>query len=284
MSATASFPCDKLGDEGFRVFESIGSESQPAAPAQVKRKALIARTVLPLSSRWLTLDDAALATDRGKLPAIAFRAYRIGGTLTYCTSTRRDALFGADDRSLHFLLRCLIDADGDDRYEAFKPHGELVPYNSRTGKTGTGTGIVPQARPLPKPVALIESSAAKDPNPAFAPRIVSELRVAAVSETELVLGATTQVSMLPGGSGERFRGSQDEARITVPLTEGEHALPDGRALRLARKGKGWTAVSGRAARIADLQCGGSVVAIGDRYTIMSDGGMSVISAANLPAS
>jgi hypothetical protein len=283
VASAGEFPCDKLADEGYRIFEGIGgAEAGSAEPVRLKKKALLARDRHPLATRWLTLDDQALATDGAKLPSLSFRAYRIDNSTRFCTSTHRDGVFGPRTQHGQFLLRCLIDQDGDGRYESYRAHGELVSYNSRTGKTGAASGIVPQARALPKPVALTESASAKDPNPAFAPRIFSELRVVDITDQSVTLSSAAHVAMLPGSFGERFRGSEEEGTFTVPLREGNWTSPTGRTFQFSRKGKAWYAASsGPAPSPAKLQCGGSVVAIGDKFTIMSDGGMSVVRLSDL---
>jgi hypothetical protein len=277
------FPCEKLEEEGLRVFEGIGPAAEAPAPAPIllKKKALLLRTRHPLLTRWLTFDDAALATDGGKLPPLAFRAFRIAGKVTFCTSTRRESVFGPNAQDGNFLLRCLVDEDGDGRYESHRAHGELVSYNSRTGARGKPTGAVPPLRALPRPVRLVESDAVKDPNAAFAPRILSELRVAAITDSDLVLAASSQVVMLPDPVGGRFRGGEAD-RITVPLREGTWTSPAGQTLVLSRKGKAWYARPAPAAVPGALLCGGSVVATGSAYSIMSEGGMSVIGRSSLP--
>ena len=277
------FPCERLQNEGFRIFESIGApEAQPSAPVRLKKKALLARERHPLTTRWLTVDDQALATEGGKFPAVPFRAFRIDGKPSFCTSVHRDSLFGPSTQDGQFLLRCLIDQNGDGRFDSFRAHGELVSYNSRTGKSGEPTGVVPAVRPLPKPLALIESAAAKDPNPTFAPRIFSELRVQAMTDQAVTLESNSHVAMLPGSFGERFRGSEEAETITVPLREGSWTSPSGRTILFSRKGKDWyAAMAGGGASGAALQCGGSVVAIGDKFTIMSEAGMSVVRRADI---
>jgi hypothetical protein len=278
-SVGGGFPCEKLRDEGVRVFEGIGApDAQPSAPVRLKKKALLARQRYPLTTRWLTLDDQALASEGGKFPAVPFRAFRIDGKTIFCTSAHRDSLFGPRTQDGNFLLRCLIDQNGDGRFESFRAHGELVAFNSRTGKSGEPTGAVPGVRPLPKPLALVESPAAKDPNPGFTPRIFSELRVAGVTDQAVTLQSMSHVAMLPGSFGERFRGSEDQETWTVPLREGSWTSPSGQTILFSRKGKDWYAAlaGGAAASGATLQCGGSVVAIGDKFTIMSEGGMSVV--------
>jgi len=282
-----AFPCGSLGNEGYKIFEGIGAPAEPptAAPVRLKKNALLAVERYPLETRWLTFDDAALASDGGKLPPIPFRAFRIDGSRAYCTSTWREAVFGPRNQDGNYLLRCLVDEDGDARFESFRAHGELVSYNMRSGKTGKPTGAVPPTRRLPKAVALVESAAVRDPNAAFAPRLVTELRVVKLTAQDVTLGLETQVAMLPGRSGERFRGAGDVQTMTVPLREGTWTSPAGTSIVLTRNGRDWfAAVAGRSGPPARLQCGGSVVDTGTMFTIMSEGGMSVVSRRNLPPS
>jgi hypothetical protein len=279
-----SFPCDKLGEESVRIFEGIGPAAEPAAaaPVRLKKGALIARERYPLVARWLTFDDLALATDGGKFPAVAFRAFRIEGKPSFCTSTVRENVFGPRQDGT-FLLRCLVDEDGDGRFESSRAHGELVSYNMRTGKTGRPTGTVPPLRPLSKPVALVENEAARDPSPLFAPRIVSELRVRAIGPETLTLVAATQVVMSPGPDGGRVEGGGDEQVMTLPLREGSWTSPSGRTILLARQGKDWHArLSGAAPAPVRLLCGGSVVTTGTLFSIMTEGGMSVVRGPDAP--
>ncbi len=278
LAGADSFPCEKLGEEGVRIFEGIGPAAEPVAiaPIRLKKGVLLARERYPLTTRWLTFDDLDFATDGGKFPALAFRAFRIGGKSSFCTSTFRENVFGPrQDGS--FLLRCLVDEDGDGRFESSRAHGELVSYNMRTGKTGRPTGIVPPLRPLPKPVALVENEAATDPSPFFVPRIVSELRVRGVGPETLTLVAATEVAMTPGPGGGRVEGGGDEQVMILPLREGSWTSPSGRTILLSRTGKDWHArLSGAAPAPARLLCGGSVVGTGTLYSIMSEGGMSVV--------
>lgn len=278
-AATADFPCERLGDDGYRIFEGIGAPAGAQAPAAVRLRkgAVLAAERYPLQSRLLTFDDSALATDGGKVPALPFRAYRIDGKPTFCTSSWRETIFGSRDRDGNYMLRCLFDEDGDGRYERFRAYGELVSYNMRTGKRGQPSGSEPTRHDLPKAVALIESESVRDPNAAFAPRIVSEIRVGKVTANEVTLRFISHVATLPGRSGEIFRGASEPETVTIPLREGNWSSPAGRSIALSRKGRDWYATAAPASgSTARLLCGGSVVDTGTSFTIMSDGGMSVI--------
>jgi hypothetical protein len=278
------FPCDKLGDGGFRIFEGIGplAERKPAVPLRLKKGARFRRETYPLLTRWLTFDDQALATEAGKFPPMAFRAFRIDGERRYCTSMFRESVFGPRVADGNFHLRCLYDQDGDGRLDSYRAHGELVSYNMRTGKTGRPSGNTPPRRALPKPVTLIETGSTSDPNPAFAPRITEDLKVTKIGPGEVTLAAVAEVSTLPAGSG--LRGVGKGRTMTVPLREGLWTSPDGRTLELSRKGSEWFALLGGEPRsTAGLQCGGSVVVTGTQFTILSEGGMSVIERRSVPA-
>jgi len=286
-AATMDFPCERLGDEGYRIFEGIGAPTEPQAPAAVRLRkgALLAAERYPLQSPLFTFDDGALATDGGTVPALPFRTYRIAGKPAFCTSTWRETIFGPKDRDGNYMLRCLFDEDGDGRYERFRAYGELVSYSMRTGKRGQPSGSVPTRHDLPRAVALIESASVRDPNAAFAPRIVSEIRVGKVTANEVILRFISRVATLPGRSGEIFRGASEAETVTVPLREGNWISPAGRSIALARKGTDWYAtVAPASTSTALLLCGGSVIDTGTSFTIMSDGGMSVIGKGNPPPS
>ena len=279
----ASFPCEQLGDSGTRVFDAVGPAAAPrsSAPVRLRKNALLARERFPLEAASFTFDDAALATDGGTLPALSFGAYRIGGALRFCSQESRDGVFGPRNRDGMYMMRCLVDSDGDGRFEGFRAHGELVPI-SRSGKTGAPTGIVPPLHPLPRPVALVRSAAAPDAQLRDAPRLVVETRVSGLTATAATVRTRAQVMIYPGQSDERI-GADYESVAAIPLREGRFELGFGRTILLARNGKSWQALlGGSTSAPAELQCGGSVVAVGSTFTILRDGGMSVLSRRPLP--
>lgn len=279
----ASFPCDKL-PEGALLFEGVGAPTGPAATAAValKKGARLTRHTYPLATRWMTLDDNVLATDGGKFPPIYFRPVWAEGQRRLCTSTVRDNVFGTPRSDGTYLLRCLVDQDGDGRFESSRAFLELVSYNLRTGKTGKPSGGIAPTRPLPKPVGLVEGGAGGERGPAWTPRVVEDLRVIEMTEAEVTLASRGFVQR-GAGAGGSLSGKGVGETFTLPLREGRWSGPDGLELVLSRKGKAWLASPAGSPRSgARLQCGGGAVQTGDEITLMTEASMNVLSSRPVP--
>jgi hypothetical protein len=271
-------PCERAADpeRAYQIHEALGpaGATRAAAPVRLKRGAVIARETRPFAVRWMTLDDAALATANGTRPAIAFRAYRIAGAQAFCTTAVRDDLFAADTGPGRFLLRCLEDRDGDGRYESYRPNTELVAYNMRRGRIGAPSGAAPVSAPLPRPVRLVEGG--QDVNAGMAPRVEAELRVVAIGPGEVTIRSSNSVAALPRALARMLRSDAGGTTFAVPLAEGTWTSPEGWTLSLARSGRNWAASAGGSwgARAAFL-CGGTVVDTGSSYAVLGDGGYAI---------
>jgi len=276
------FPCARLNDGGTRIYEAIGPRiaAKSASPVRLKRNAVLADDRHDLQTRWRTPDDTALSTDGGTARPLAFRTYRIANMSTPCTSMSRDTLFGPRNRDGSYALRCLFDTDGDGLFDAFRAHGELVSYNSRTGAIGKAAVTAPPTRPLPKPMRLADGGT--DPSPDFAPKVLSRIRVGKLTKDSAELIFASGVTAGPEIFGGLL-GRPGGQSVQMPLREGDWTGPHGARLTLTRKGGDWYASVPDGYGVPPrLQCGGSVVEVGDSFTVMTDGGMSMFSRTNLP--
>jgi hypothetical protein len=269
--------CAGIKGDDIKVFDAVIVASADTASAPLVKRKPIARERFDLVTRWYTLADQGLATDGGKLPSVPFRAFRVGAERRLCTAHARETLFGKPLADPNFMLRCLVDADDDGRFEGYQASAELVSYDMRTMARGKPAGTLPPVRSFEKPITLVEASGLTEPNAAFAPRIVAEARVAEITSDAVIIERKMQVAMLPGRSGERFRDWADAERWTVPLRQGLWTAPDGTLLELVQGAKGWMVAAPKGWFAPPrLACGKSVVELPHSIAIVGEGGMAVL--------
>lgn len=271
----SSFPCDKLRPVMFEVYEGFEPAPAPPGPVKVKRKAVLYDGAAPLIARDYMLAEPTVAADK----AILFHPYREGQERLLCTNSRSDALFGAGDEAAQFMLRCLVDADGDGRFEAFSRRVELFPF----GKDGKFPNPPPTpapvlGSPLPRPVTLVEK-----PGPAL--RAKGPYQIAARSRIVVSRVEGNQVELSFSGEAsiaDRLLSAGEETVYAVPMADGAVVPIGGTRIRFARRGSYWTAEAldgfGRAPR---LHCSGSVAEVGDTFTLLGASQQTVITRASL---
>ncbi len=281
--ASGDFPCDKIGGvvELFDGFEE-GSAPSPGA-VEVRKKAILFERRQGLVASSFTLSDAALANSGGTSAApVLFRKYRSGAETLFCTGTRSEALFGAGDAKIQFMLRCLVDKDGDGAFESFVHKGQLVPYNMRTGRTSAPTGEAPRFLPLPRPVTLVPAPAPARPDPFSSAEVLTRISVARVDGDKVELRFSGGVGRGPSSLADRMIGGA-ETIIAVPMTDGAEVPMLGTRIRFARRDGKWTAaVLDGFGRPPRLLCSGAVIEAGDTFTIMTPGGQASYARADLP--
>jgi len=270
MAQGVPFPCAELDRGEPRIFSDLAPNSAESVdmPVAVRRGAILARQERLFLSEWMTVADTALATASGTTSPILFRPYRIAGAKRFCTMTQRDDIFGPPPAAGNYLLKCLVDADGDGQFEAFRRHGELVSYNLRTGERGSPSGIVQQDQPLQVPFALVPTSMPKTPMMGFEPRLQSRLDIIKMDKAEITLRWRTQVSTEPGKA--KFRGGGFEERHVMPLQDGARAALGEYTVELHQTGRKWTATASPDEQQAEYRvCDGSVLQAGGLFWIVS---------------
>jgi hypothetical protein len=241
-----------------------------AAPVPIKKGAALLIAIYDLKNEWLTVSDVALATDDGTKAPVEFRPFLIQGVRQYCSGMARDKIFGTWPGPDNYLVRCLIDRDGDGRYEAFHRYGELVPYNRGSGKVGDPSGQTVHDRPLVAPIELIQLT---NPLKTYRrPIVLTRLSVAAVSPSDMTLRLSAKIGI--GPDDEKFPSYHAERgpEQVVPLQEGTFPV-HGHEISLRREGKGWVATT-RAmnAPPVTLLCSGGIIEAAGNYSLFHAGG------------
>jgi hypothetical protein len=223
-----------------------------------------------LKNEWFTVSDAALATDGGTKAPVEFRPFLIQGVRQYCSEMARDNIFGTWAGPDSYLVRCLIDRDGDGRYDAFHRYGELVPYNRGSGKVGDPSGQPVYNRPLVAPIELIQLTL---PLKSYRrPIVLTRLKVAAVSPSSMTLRLSAKIGN--GPDDEKFPSYHAERgpEQVVPLQEGPVPV-HGYEISLRREGKGWVATTRAMNELpVKLLCSGGVIEAAGNYSLFHAGG------------
>lgn len=282
IPASIDFPCDKLADP-VELFDGIEENPAPSPGAvEVKRKAILFERRQRLVAPAFTPSDAALANSGGRNAApVLFRNHRSGAGTMFCTQTSSEALFGADDAKLPFLLRCLVDKDGDGAFESFVPKVQLVSFNMRTGRPADPTGEAPALLPLPRPVTLVPAAAPAHPDPFWNADVLTQISVASVHGSDVELRFSGSVVRGPADLAGGMRGA--ESMIDLPMTDGAEVPLLGTRIRFARRDGKWMAtVLDGFGRPPRLICSGAVIEAGDSFTILTPGGQASYARTDLP--
>jgi hypothetical protein len=284
MSAAApDFPCHKLADSTVEVFDALEESIAAALGAvEIRKKARLFERRQKLAAAAFAIADAGPAPVDGRATApMTFRKYRSGAETLLCTQKRDDALFGAGDTRAQFMLRCLVDRDGDGAYESFVHKAELVPYNMRTGRSGPSSGTVPGILALARPIRLVPAAAPARPDPFASAEVLTRISVAWVKGEVVGLRFSGGVRRGPDSLADRMMDGA-EAEAVLPMAEGIETPVLGTRIRFARSGAKWTgAIQSGFGREPRLLCGGSVIEAGDTFTILTPGGQSVIARSSL---
>ena len=261
--------CGTALGEDIQLFDAVSVEKAAPVALRLQRKARLQQS-FALSAGSMQLPPGPLATHKGRPVDVRFqRTLSPDGTgERWCTSHTPDGLVGARDPDGTYLLRCLVDADGDGRHEALQAQGRLVPMNQRRSAAPVPP---PAPRPLPGPVTLVPAAAVRSTIPfGFAPRIIGELRVTEVGAAAAVIERKLQPAIFASDS---FRSWADAERWTVPLQAGEWTAPDGTHLWLAGSGKDWTvSAPGGWFRTPALGCRGAFVELPATFAVFGFGG------------
>lgn len=276
-TAQVPFPCDKLTGE-HRVVAAIGQALSPAkrSPVQVKKKAVVASQEQPLLWHWSKPEGAIGGVVPYQKPQLFFRRYLIDGEVRNCAEGRRDDVFGVDDASQHYLLRCLVDADGDGRFEAFRRYVELVRMDERSMKPGPSLGVAQTDEPLVQPFRLVPAAGAKAMNSAFEPRIHSFIRVMEVRKDTVVLQSNVRVETFPREFDDSFGNPTNPPTVELPLQHGLDNLVDGTRIFIAGSSGKWTiSAPDGFGETAQLICEGRVVETSSTFAILHAGALEI---------
>ncbi|MEH3123499.1 MAG: hypothetical protein PGN16_16270 [Sphingomonas phyllosphaerae] len=278
--AQQAFPCAILGKTEARIFEGFEPASEPKGnlkPIKVRKGAVLGEEKRAIRTGWMMIDPPSSST-KSSLSPMAFAPYMIGSQTHLCTSMFRSEVFGQTEDQNNYLLRCVLDADKDGRYDHFHRYAELVSTNLRTGKSEKGKGVEQSDNALPQAFRLVTlADGAAIPNAAFEPRVVQRLAIQMVSKDEMIVGLASDVSILP----DAFDARRNEAaqRITIPLRDGAEGKIGGWEVTVQQAGGGWTATAHANPSIppATFTCDGAVVVTGDAYTVVGPGGSRTLS-------
>lgn len=274
----ASFPCSKLAQGEYRVFKGLIrlNEASPI-PIKIKKGAVILQIRQALLTDWKKPEGQIGAVVPYQQPQLLFRPYRIAGVLRYCAEGQRDDVFGAGDKTVQYLLRCLVDSNADGKYDSFHRYGELVKTDYRTGKTDAPSGVVQSDLPLIKPFALTASGVTQPQNSRFEPAVQSMIKIKELRKNVASLSILTFVSFGISETESSFGRRTEDKILELSLQDGVETMVDGTNFVIARRGSDWTLTPNRGfGGKADLVCGGSVLDAGGTYTIFTGGGMSVV--------
>lgn len=276
-TAQVPFPCDKLTGE-HRIVAAIGPALSPAtrSAVQVKKKAVVASQERPLLWHWSKPEGAIGAVVPYQNPQLFFRRYLIDGKVRNCAEGRRADVFGVNDASQHYLLRCLVDADGDGRYEAYRRYVELVRMDERSMKPGPSLGVAQVDQPLVQPFRLVPAAGAKAMNSAFEPRIRSFIRVKEVRKDTVVLQSHSRVETFPSEFDDNFGNPPSSPTVELPLQHGLDTLVDGTRIVIAGSSGKWTiSAPDGFGETAQLICEGRVVETSSAFAILHAGALEI---------
>lgn len=277
-TARVPFPCDKLTGE-HRIVAAIGPALSPAtrSAVKVKKKAVVANQERPLLWHWSKPEGAIGSVVPYQKPQLFFRRYLIDGNVQNCAEGRRDDVFGANDAAQQYLLRCLVDADGDGRFEAYRRHVELVRMDERTMKPGPSLGVEQSDESLVQPFRLVPATEAKAFNSAFELRIRSVIGVKEVRKDTVVLQSHSRVDTFPRDLGDRSSNPPNSPTVELPLQHGLDTLVDGTRIVIAGSSGKWTVSAPDGfGETAQLICDGRVVETSAGFAILHAGAMTIL--------
>lgn len=277
--AQDSFDCGLLGDQEYRMFQTVGASPNvsPVAPVKIKKGKIVVDEVRPLLSDWYKPEGTLGGVIPYKQAQILFSQYQVEGKAKLCSSQRHEDIFGPGETGHHYFLRCLADADQNGQYRAFHRYGELVPYDARTGKTGASSGVTQLDQQLVQPFKLVSTEAAQ-PNGTFSDRILrTVLYVADLTKNTVTVKITAQatVKMFSQNSDYPYERSPSTEAI-VPLKDGEEAVLGSTKIRIARAGSGWTISLPEGLNSeAKLICGGAALETAQTVSVFDAGGIGI---------
>jgi len=277
QAQSSSELCAKLSRGEPYIFSGIAlrSAASTAAPVPIKNKAALLVAIYDLKNDWFTASDTVLATDGGNKTPVEFRPFLINGARQYCAEMFRANIFGTLPEADNYLLRCLVDRDGNGRYEAFHRYGELVPYNMRTGKAGEPSGQTEHDRPLATLIELVPLAA---PSKSFRkPVVLTRISVATVSSNEMTLRLSAKIGA--GPDDEKFRSYEAEHGLeqVVPLQGAASISFHGYEIALRQDGKNWVATTRPTGELpVALLCSGGIVEAGGNYSLFHAGGAATL--------
>lgn len=277
-NAQVPFPCDKLTGE-HRIVAAIGPALSPAtrSAVKVKKKAVVASQERPLLWHWSKPEGAIGSVVPYQKPQLFFRRYLIDGSGQNCAEGRRDDVFGANDAAQQYLLRCLVDADGDGRFEAYRRYVELVRMDQRTMQPGPSLGVAQVDEPLVEPFRLVPAAGAKALNSAFEPRIQSFIRIKEVRKDTVVLQSHVRVETFQSELDDGFGNPADPPTVEVPLQHGLDTLVDGTRIVVAGSSGKWTiSAPDGFGETTQLICEGRVVETSAAFTVLHAGAMTIL--------
>lgn len=194
--AQVSFDCTQIGEGEYRIYQGLGEPKPrtPVGPIKIKKGTVIAYEDRALLTEWYKPQNGAGGVIAYKQTQIVFSHYLINGLTKFCSSQRHADVFGAGETSQHYSLRCLSDKDQDGSYDTFRRYGELVSYNSQTGKMGAATGVLQTDQPLVQPFKLVRMENFVPER--FFPELIlrSMIEVSSINKSSLTLSFTASAT------------------------------------------------------------------------------------------
>lgn len=278
--AEEPFTCKGVNSHDLRVYRSLGPPENKAqiATVRVKKDAVIVHEERAFLADWFKPDGGVGGVIPYKQPQIVFSLYLIDGRERICSTQRHEDVFGSGEQKQQYQLRCLLDADGDGRFDAFHRYGELVSYNFYSGKTGTATGTLQVDHPLVQPLKLVTAEVPVPVTVGFVPVLRSVVQILDVTKSSVTLRATSQVAVMAFDPKRRSVDDQvPSTEIEVPLTDGTEALIGPTKVHIARTSSGWeiSAPDGFVNE-AKLICGGTVLETRQAFTVFQSGGFGIL--------
>lgn len=281
--AEEPFACKSVSGGELRVYQGLGpAESKtPSARVKVKKGAVVVHEERALLVDWLKPDGGVGGVIPYKSPQMVFSRYSINGEERLCSTQRREDVFGAGDEKQSYQLRCLLDTNGDGQFDAFRRYGELVSYDSRSGKAGAATGTPQADQPLAQPFRLVPAGPADSPTPVssrFVPVLRSVIQVMNVVGDKVTLRETSQVAVMAFDSDRGLVNDHlPSTTVEVQLAEGAEALVGQTRIRVARTSSGWEIFAPEGfVSDAELICGGTMLKTDETITVFKGGGFGVL--------
>lgn len=273
----ASDLCAKFSRSEPQIFSGavLRNTTLTSTPISMKKGAVLLTETYDLKTDWLTVSDANLSTEGGTRTPIEFRLFLINGVRQYCAEMARDNIFGTWPGPDNYFLRCLVDKNGDGKYEAFHRYGELVPYNMRSGKAGPPSGETVQDRPLAVPVTLIPLASV--PTALSKPVALIQVSISGLTATEARFRLAAKMG--DGPDDEKFRSYDGGKGIeqTVALQDGSSFQFNGYVITLHQDRSKWGATTQPAAGPSvKLLCSGSIVEAAGDYSLFFAGGRTTL--------
>lgn len=260
-NAEASFDCNQLGEQEYRIYQGLEeTESRDAiGPVKLKSGKIIAYEDRALLTEWFKPENNVGGMIPYKQPQIFFSRYMVDGQERLCSSQRHSDVFGAQEVSQPYLLRCISDTDHDGKYDAFRRYGELVSFDSSTGKTGPATGAVQADERLVQVFKLVPADKVQIESP-YAERVLRTIiSVSEVGKESLKLSVAARATHKGFNDGKpaQFERRLPSTEAVLPLVAGSEVALNGTKVRVTREWSGWAvSLPEGFATEAKLICGG----------------------------